>query len=146
MASLPLLSQHKLPLTRPTCGSRLLLSSLASSLASVSSQVVWSLGRWKRRVCSLDQCVAAGRPGPGQTLPRAGSEMAPALWLPGRALGMPTVVIESPALGASRGYVLGPWRVPRAPASPGLVVKWPVHLADFTPVGKAPIVGAGSRR
>ena len=52
--------------------------------------------------------------------------MAPALWLPGRALGMPTVVIESPALGASRGYVLGPWRVPRAPASPGLVVKWSV--------------------
>ena len=101
LASVPLLSQQKLPHTRPAVGpvsSRAALP--APRLPSPSkSSGAWGGGRggfaaWPSawRLEGLDR----GRP-----LPRAGSEMAPGLWLPGQAPGMPTVVIRSPALGAS---------------------------------------------
>lgn len=163
LASMPLLSQQKLPRTRPAVGpvsSRAALP--APRLPSPpKSSGAWGGGRggfaaWPSAwwLEGLDQ----GRP-----LPRAGSEMAPGLWLPGQEPGMPTVVIRSPTLGASGGagddrcghqkplgaswgHVPGPWRVPCAPASPGLVVKRPVRLADFAPVGKVPTEGVGSQR
>lgn len=63
----PLLSQQKLPCTRPVGPA---FPQQFCQLPGLSPSA-WSLGRWERRVCSLAQCMVAGRPGPGQTPPQS---------------------------------------------------------------------------
>lgn len=95
---------------RPACCPGVLLSGLSSSLASFPSQVIWSLGRWEIRICSLGpvRWRLEGLDWRVRHLPRACSEMAAALCFPGgRRRGPPAVAA---AQGASRRRILFPWR------------------------------------
>lgn len=134
---------------RPACRPGVPLSGLASSLASFPSQVVWSLGRWEIRICSLGpvRWRLEGLDWRVRHLPRACSEMAAAVRpIPGgRRRGHPAV---APAQGASLKAHPLPLESSLCARRllPGLVSKRLVHVADSAPVGKVPIACVRSQR